>query len=98
MALTQGSPLPDVTQTTTRTDVAPDYYTKYLTDVSAAGQTAMARSPTQSVAGYDPLQVMGYSNLPAATTSYQPTLQAAQDTAAQAAKGASAGLCALARG
>ena len=87
MALTQGSPLPDVTQTTTRTDVAPDYYTKYLTDVSAAGQTAMARSPTQSVAGYDPLQVMGYSNLPAATTSYQPTLQAAQDTAAQAAKG-----------
>ena len=87
MALTQGSPLPDITQTTTRTDNAPDYYTKYLTDVSAAGQTAMARSPTQSVAGYDPLQVMGYSNLPAATTSYQPTLQAAQDTAAQAAKG-----------
>lgn len=87
MALTQGSPLPDVTQTTTRTDVAPDYYTKYLTDVSTAGQTAMGRSPTQSVAGYDPLQVMGYSNLPAATTSYQPTLQAAQDTAAQAAKG-----------
>ena len=87
MALTQGSPLPDVTQTTTRTDNAPDYYTKYLTDVSTAGQTAMARSPTQSVAGYDPLQVMGYNNLPAATTSYQPTLQAAQDTAAQAAKG-----------
>jgi len=89
MALTQGSPLPDITQTTTRTDNAPDYYTKYLTDVSAAGQTAMGRSPTQSVAGYDPLQVMGYSNLPGATTSYQPTLQAAQDTAAQAAKGIS---------
>ena len=89
MALTQGSPLPDITQTTTRTDNAPDYYTKYLTDVSTAGQTAMGRTPTQSVAGYDPLQVMGYSNLPGATTSYQPNLQAAQDTAAQAAKGIS---------
>ena len=89
MALTQGSPLPDITQTTTRTDNAPDYYTKYLTDVSTAGQTAMGRSPTQSVAGYDPLQVMGYSNLPGATTSYQPNLQAAQDTAAQAAQGIS---------
>ena len=87
MALTQGSPLPDITQTTTRTDNAPDYYTKYLTDVSTAGQTAMGRTPTQSVAGYDPLQVMGYSNLPGATTSYQPNLQSAQDTAAQAAKG-----------
>lgn len=87
MALTQGAPLPDITQTTTRTDNAPDYYTKYLTDVSTAGQTAMGRSPTQSVAGYDPLQVMGYSNLPGATSSYQPDLQAAQDTAAQAAKG-----------
>jgi hypothetical protein len=87
MALTQGAPLPDVTQTTTRTDNAPDYYTKYLSDISSAGQTAMARSPTQSVAGYDPLQVMGYGALPGATTSYQPDLQAAQDTAAQAAKG-----------
>lgn len=87
MALTQGSPLPDITQTTTRTDQAPDYYTNYLSGLSQAGQTAMARSPTQSVAGYDPLQVMGYSNLPAATESYKPELQAAQTTAAQAAQG-----------
>lgn len=87
MALTQGSPLPDITQTTTRTDQAPDYYTNYLSGLSQAGQTAMARSPTQSVAGYDPLQVMGYNNLPAATESYKTGLTAAQDTAAQAAKG-----------
>jgi hypothetical protein len=87
MALTQGSPLPDITQTTTRTDQAPDYYTNYLSGLSQAGQTAVARSPTQSVAGYDPMQVMGYSNLPGATTSYQPQLQAAQNTAAQAAQG-----------
>jgi len=87
MALTQGSPLPDITQTTTRTDQAPDYYTNYLSGLSQAGQTAVARSPTQSVAGYDPMQVMGYSNLPGAATSYQPQLQAAQNTAAQAAQG-----------
>ena len=87
MALTQGSPLPDITQTTTRTDQAPDYYKDYLSGLSQAGQTAMARSPTQTVAGYDPLQVMGYSNLPAATEAYKPELQAAQDTAAQAAAG-----------
>ena len=87
MALTQGSPLPDITQTTTRTDQAPDYYKDYLSGLSQAGQTAMARSPTQTVAGYDPLQVMGYSNLPAATEGYKPELQAAQDTAAQAAQG-----------
>jgi hypothetical protein len=47
----------------------------------------MGKTPQQSVAGYDPLQTMGYSNLPAATTSYQPQLQAAQSTAAQAAQG-----------
>jgi hypothetical protein len=87
MALTQGSPLPDITQTTTRTDQAPDYYTNYLSGLSQAGQTAVARSPTQSVAGYDPMQVMGYSNLPGATTSYLPQLQAAQNTASQAAQG-----------
>jgi hypothetical protein len=87
MALTQGSPLPDITQTTTRTDQAPDYYTNYLSGLSQAGQTAMARSPTQTVAGYDPLQVMGYSGLPAATEAYKPELAAAQSTAAQAAQG-----------
>lgn len=87
MALTQGSPLPDITQTTTRTDQAPDYYTNYLSGLSQAGQTAVARSPTQSVAGYDPMQVMGYNNLPGATTSYLPQLQAAQNTASQAAQG-----------
>lgn len=87
MSITQGSPLPDVTQTTTRTDNAPDYYTKHLTDLAAAGQNAMARTPAQMVAGYDPLQVAGYSGLPGAATSYQPTLQAAQNTAAQAAQG-----------
>jgi hypothetical protein len=87
MAVTQGAPLPDITTTETRTDNAPSYYTDYLTGLSTAGKTAMGRSPTQSVAGYDPLQVMGYSNLPAAATAGQEGINAAQDTAAQAAKG-----------
>jgi hypothetical protein len=87
MAFTQGAPLPDIKQTTTTQDNAPSYYTNYLSGLSQAGQTAMGKTPQQSVAGYDPLQTMGYSNLPAATTSYQPQLQAAQSTAAQAAQG-----------
>ncbi len=87
MALTQGSPLPDITQTTTRTDQAPDYYTNYLSGLSQAGQTAINRTPQQSVAGYDPLQAQGYANLPGVTEAYKPELQAAQTTAAQAAQG-----------
>jgi hypothetical protein len=70
MAFTQGAPLPDIKQTTTTQDNAPSYYTNYLSGLSQAGQTAMGKTPQQSVAGYDPLQTMGYSNLPAATTSY----------------------------
>ena len=87
MSITQGAPLPDIKTTETRTDNAPSYYTNYLTGLSTAGANAMARSPTQSVAGYDPLQVMGYNNLPAAATAGQEGINAAQDTAGQAAKG-----------
>jgi len=87
MAFTQGTPLPDIKTTETRTDNAPSYYTNYLTGLSTAGANAMARSPTQSVAGYDPLQVMGYSQLPAAATAGQEGINAAQDTAAMAAQG-----------
>jgi hypothetical protein len=87
MAFTDSKPLPDVKTTETRTDTAPDYYTNYLRDLSTAGQTAMERTPGQSVAGYDTLQTQGYGKYPEATTSYKSGLTAAQDTAAQAAKG-----------
>lgn len=87
MSITQGAPLPDIKTTETRTDNAPSYYTDYLSGLSSAGNTALARSPTQSVAGYDPLQVMGYNNLPAAATAGQVGIDAAQDTAALAAQG-----------
>jgi hypothetical protein len=87
MSITQGAPLPDIKQTTTTQDNAPSYYTDYLSGLSSAGTTAMGKSPTESVAGYDPLQVMGYGALPAAATAGQPGINAAQDTAAQAAQG-----------
>jgi hypothetical protein len=87
MSITQGAPLPDIKQTTTTQDTAPTYYTNYLSGLSTAGQTAMGKSPTDMVAGYDPLQVQGYSNLPAAATAGLPGITAAQDTASQAAQG-----------
>jgi hypothetical protein len=87
MAITQGAPLPDVKTTETRTDNAPSYYTNYLSGLSTAGTAAMGRSPTQSVAGYDPLQVMGYGNLPSASTAGQAGIDQAQETAAKAAQG-----------
>jgi len=87
MAFAQGAPLPDIKTTETRVDTAPSYYTNYLTGLSAAGTEAMGRSPTQSVAGYDPLQVAGYSNLPAASSAGLPGITAAQNTATQAAQG-----------
>jgi hypothetical protein len=87
MSITQGAPLPDIKQTTTTQDTAPTYYTNYLSGLSTAGQTAMGKSPTDMVAGYDPLQVQGYNALPAAATAGLPGITAAQDTAAQAAQG-----------
>jgi len=87
MSITQGAPLPDITQTTTVADQAPDYYKNYLTGLSTAGQTAMAAAPSAMIAGLDPLQKQGYAAVPGAATAYQPGLQAAQATAGQAAQG-----------
>ena len=87
MAFTQGAPLPSVTQTTTRADVTPDYYTQYLQSLSGAGQQAIGRTPAQGIAGYDPLQTMGYGQVPTAATAYQPGLTAAEQTAQTAAAG-----------
>ncbi len=89
MSFTQGAPLPDITQTTKTADNAPSYYTDYLSGLSQAGTTALAKTPQQSVAGYDPLQTAGYGALPAASTAGNAEMQAAQDTAGQAAQGIS---------
>lgn len=83
----QGAPLPNVTETTTEKQTTPQGYTTYLEDLAKSGTTAMARKGADLVAGYDPLQSLGYNQLPQAAQSYQPGLTAAGVTASQAAQG-----------
>lgn len=87
MTITQGTALPDITTTSTKTDTAPDYYTNYLTGLSNAATTSMGRTPQQAIAGYDPLQTQGYGALPTAADAYKPQLTAAENTAAASAAG-----------
>ena len=89
MSITQGSPLPDITTTTTQAKTAPSYYTDYLSGLSQAGQTALARRPGEMIAGLDPLQMQAYAQVPGAAGAYQPGLSAAEQTAASAATGVS---------
>lgn len=91
MSITSGSPLPNVTETTTKTLTAPDYYTNYLTGLSQAGQTALGRTAAEGVAPYDPLQVTGYGQIEGAAGAYKPGLTAAGQTAAGVAGGIDTG-------
>jgi hypothetical protein len=87
MSIFQGMAPPNVDTTKSTTSVAPGYYTDYLSGLAGAGQTALNRSPAELVAGFSPLQQQAFSNVNNAATSYQPQLQAAQDTAAMGAQG-----------
>jgi len=87
MSITQGSPLPDITKTTTTTQTAPDYYTKYLTDLSTTGQNALKTTAAQGIAAYDPMQTQGYLGVSDASGAYKPGLKNAAETADAAAKG-----------
>ena len=87
MAFTQGAPLPDITETRTKVDTAPQYYTDYLTDLAGAGQTAIGRTATEVIAGYDPMQILGYGQVEGAAGAYKPGLTAAGQTAAGVAGG-----------
>jgi len=87
MSITQGSPLPDITKTTTTTQTAPEYYTNYLTDLGKVGQGALKTTAAQGIAAYDPLQTQGYGQVPTAADAYKTGLTAAGVTAADAAKG-----------
>lgn len=91
MALTTGSPLPDVKTTTAQTTTAPTYYTDYLSNLAKAGQTATGMEPSQMVAGFDQLQTTGFSNLPTAADAYKNQLAAAGTTAADVAGGVTPG-------
>ena len=84
MAFTQGAPLPDIKETTTRTTGAPDYYTNYLSGLSQAGQKALGQTAETGIAGMTDLQKKGYAALPTAAGAYIPGLTAAEKTAASA--------------
>jgi hypothetical protein len=71
-SFTQGSALPNITTTQTKTSTAPGYYTDYLTNLSNAGTAATKMPADQMVAGYDPLQTQGYGALATAANAYQP--------------------------
>jgi len=97
MSLTSGSPLPDVTQTTTAKTEAPGYFSDYLSGLAQAGQSSVYQPGTfdsttgkgtlktgeQLVAGYDPLQTSGYGQFESAAGAYKPGLQTAQSNLAQ---------------
>lgn len=91
MGITTGSPLPNVTETTTKTLTAPDYYTDYLTKLSQTGQTALGRTAAEGIAPYDPLQTIGYGQMETAAGAYKPGLTAAGQTAAGVAGGIDTG-------
>lgn len=87
MAITQGAPLPDITQTTTREQAVPEYYTQYLQSLSQAGREGIARPVAEGIAPMDVLQTQGYGMVPGAAQAYRPGLTAAGQTAASAAGG-----------
>jgi len=87
MAFTQGAPLPDIRQTETRADVAPSYYTDYLSDLATAGSQAIDKTAATGIAGYDPMQTLGYGKVADAAKAYAPGLTSAGETAATAAGG-----------
>lgn len=91
MSITAGSPLPNVTETTTKALTAPEYLTNYLTGLSQVGQTALGKTAEQGVAGYDPLQTTGYGQMETAAGAYKPGLTAAGQTAAGVAGGIDTG-------
>lgn len=81
MALTQGSPLPDVTVTQRAATTAPDWYTNYLSNLASTGQGQVAQAvtdPSRMVAGFGALQQQGMQQLGQTAGTYAPYTQAAQ--------------------
>jgi hypothetical protein len=70
----------------TQATTAPDYYTKYLSDIASQG--ANAATGAQYI-GAQPLQQQAFENVGTASTAYQPTLEQAGQTLTSAAGTAS---------
>jgi hypothetical protein len=87
MSFFQGGALPNVTETQTAKENAPDWYTNAVTGLSNVGQDYLKKTPDQLVAGYDPMQTQGYEKVAGAAGAYQPGLANATTTANAAAAG-----------
>jgi hypothetical protein len=87
MSFFQGGALPNVTETQTSKENAPDWYTNTVTGLSNTGQDYLKKTSDQLVAGYDPLQTQGYGKVASAAGAYQPGLANATTTANAAAAG-----------
>lgn len=87
MAFTQGAPLPNITETTTTTQDAPQYYDTLLSGLATAGTTALGKTPQQLVAGLDPLQTQAYNLTATKAASYIPGMTNAADAAKTSTKG-----------
>jgi hypothetical protein len=90
MGLLVGGALPDITNTTTKSEVAPDYYTDYMKSLTGAGATSMGRTGAESIAAYDPMQTTGYGKVEDAAGAYKTGLSNAATTAGTAAGGINA--------
>jgi hypothetical protein len=87
MGFTAGTPLPNITETTTTTANTPDWYTNIAKDLSSAGTTAMKRTAGESIAGLDPYQTKAYLGTEDAAAAYKSGLTSAEDNAKLAAQG-----------
>jgi hypothetical protein len=93
-SLTQGSPLPNITQTATTTTQGPSWYNQYLQDIAGTGSSALTKAtetPQSMVAGFSPLQTTAFENAPSVAMGYQTPLNTAEATATQAAEGITPG-------
>jgi len=87
MAFFQGGALPNVTETQTAKETAPEWYNQTVTGLSNTGQNYLGKTADQLVAGYDPMQTLGYGKVEKAAGAYQPELANATGTANTAAAG-----------
>jgi hypothetical protein len=81
MALTQGSPLPNITTTQSQSTTAPSWYTDYLSNIAQQGTQA---GQNAQYVGATPMQEQAFDQTTQNIGSYQPNLQAATNLAQQA--------------
>ena len=77
MALTQGSPLPNITTTQGQTTTAPSWYTDYLSGLASNVSNQTTGPNAAQYVGAQPLQQQAFQAAGALPGTYQPTVQQA---------------------